>query len=121
MEDLLIIGMSVDEIQKSVSMTKRLAVHLPEIERLLAEGVPRAIVLAQLKSIGFDLTLGTFSNTLHRLRKKKSKGRKTTQKISQPAVQSGHEHSKLVHQTFKDLGTDRPKKVVHDLYKKIDW
>jgi hypothetical protein len=48
---------------------RRLRVLWPLIEAKLAEGVSHAAVLELLNRNGFDLTVGTYKNYVHRFRK----------------------------------------------------
>lgn len=53
------------------SNAKRLAYHLEAIEAALAAGHQRQDILDVLKPYGINMTLGTFSSTLYRLRQKR--------------------------------------------------
>ena len=54
------------------TQTARLRDLLEEIEATLASGVTRAAVVETLAKNGFNLPLGSFNSTLHRLRKKRN-------------------------------------------------
>ena len=53
---------------KKRSKTARLQDIAPAIEAALASGVPRIHVVQALKNHGIDMTLGTFTTTLRRIR-----------------------------------------------------
>ncbi|WP_132898491.1 hypothetical protein [Sphingomonas sp. PP-CC-3A-396] len=61
----------IDSLKTVPRTTKaaRLRVLLPEIERLLSEGVLREDIIAHLKTGGLDLTLETFKTYLFRYRR----------------------------------------------------
>lgn len=67
------------------TQTARLGDLFEEIEAALASGVTRASIVETLAKNGFDLPLGSFNSTLHRLRKKR-KGNTTA--VSKPVGQA---------------------------------
>ena len=65
-----------DAIETQISISRRLRVLLPEIEKLAQKGVPRKVILEYLNDNGFNLNMATYATLLQRLRKEvKKKGR----------------------------------------------
>lgn len=66
---------------------------MPEIDRKIREGVPRAEIHQLITAQGIEISAGTFYNYLHRYRKRNSISAapgKTSSKPTPPAVQNGN-------------------------------
>jgi hypothetical protein len=102
---------------KNTSASKRLEKYLPEIEQALADGLSRKEILLSLNEVGFEMSMGTFSTMLHRLRK-----RLLRQTVKPSASKRPIQHNREVKREISDsLYDDRRKKVDHDLRSLANW
>lgn len=73
----------------------------PEVETMIEQGFSLTQIVAAINAndVGFTITLATFKNTLHRLRKRQTQKAPTPKAITQPA---------------RNAFRERPKKIQHD-------
>lgn len=104
-------------IEQHISITKRLRKLLPEIEELMKQGLPRQVILNHLNSNGFNLTMGSFADALHRLRKeaKKKENAVGGKRIN---TSSTAEKSKAVPAALPNSG---PKTFTFDVHEEIKF
>lgn len=114
----------INPLQGNISVTRQLSAYLPEIERNLAQGIRRQVILDHLNKTGFNLTMNSFETMLKRLRKR---SRPTPALGVQAADQNAS--LALINATGRKL-TAKPnipvakntdKYVNHDLTKLSDW
>lgn len=124
MPELLKIDLTDEALLRSRSKTRRLADLLPEIEKLLADGVSRRSILTNLNDQGFELSMPSFATMLKRLRKRAvNKAALAGESPRTPLgpVITASEHARRVHKQFNKRSDGRPPTVRHDLKTLPEW